>query len=141
MLEHVLDPADVVAEIVRVLKPDGLVYAETPFMQQVHEQAYDFTRFTKSGHRWLFRRFAGDRCGRGQWSRDGARWSIRYWVRTLTGSNKLATLATLPIFLAALFRSVRRPRARADAASGVYFLGRKSTTSLRPRDMVAYYGR
>ena len=28
------------------------------FMQQVHERAYDFTRFTQSGHRWLFRRFS-----------------------------------------------------------------------------------
>ncbi|CAH2407660.1 hypothetical protein MES5069_620012 [Mesorhizobium escarrei] len=26
-------------------------------MQQVHEGAYDFTRFTELGHRWLFRRF------------------------------------------------------------------------------------
>ena len=53
-----VDPARVVAEIQRVLKPGGLVYAETPFMQQVHEGAYDFTRFTELGHRWLWRRFA-----------------------------------------------------------------------------------
>ena len=31
-LEHVRDPWQVVAEIHRVLKDDGLVYAETPFM-------------------------------------------------------------------------------------------------------------
>ena len=57
MLEHVLEPELVVAEIHRVLMPDGLVYAGTPFMQQVHEGPYDFMRFTESGHRWLFRRF------------------------------------------------------------------------------------
>ncbi len=45
-------------EIHRVLKDDGIVYADTPFMQQVHEGAYDFTRFTLSGHRWLFKNFA-----------------------------------------------------------------------------------
>src|SRR5205823_1246671 len=49
VLEHVLDPAKVVAEIHRVLRPNGIVYAETPFLQQVHEAAYDFTRFTESG--------------------------------------------------------------------------------------------
>jgi SAM-dependent methyltransferase len=57
VLEHVLNPEQVVSEICRVLKPGGLVYAETPFMQQVHEGAYDFTRFTEIGHRWLFRNF------------------------------------------------------------------------------------
>ena len=55
VLEHVLEPQLVVDEIWRVLKPAGLVYAETPFMAQVHMDAYDFTRFTASGHRWLFR--------------------------------------------------------------------------------------
>ena len=58
VLEHVLEPASAVSEIHRVLRRDGLVYAETPFMQQVHERAYDFSRFTQSGHRWLFRRFS-----------------------------------------------------------------------------------
>lgn len=46
VLEHVLDPHVVVAEIHRLLKQNGYVYAETPFMRQVHERAYDFSRFT-----------------------------------------------------------------------------------------------
>ena len=37
VLEHVRAPSVVVEEIHRVLRPGGLVYAETPFMQQVHE--------------------------------------------------------------------------------------------------------
>jgi SAM-dependent methyltransferase len=57
VLEHVLDPHKVVSEITRVLKLQGIVYAETPFMQQVHEGPYDFTRFTESGHRFLFRSY------------------------------------------------------------------------------------
>ena len=40
-----------------MLKDDGLVYAETPFLQQVHGGPYDFTRFTHLGHRRLFRKF------------------------------------------------------------------------------------
>ena len=58
VLEHVVAPERVVAEIARVLVDGGMVYAETPFLQPVHERAYDFTRYTRSGHRWLFRRFA-----------------------------------------------------------------------------------
>lgn len=57
VLEHVLDPHKVVSEITRVLKLQGIVYAETPFMQQVHEGPYDFTRFTESGHRFLFKSY------------------------------------------------------------------------------------
>jgi SAM-dependent methyltransferase len=54
VLEHVLYPERVAAEITRVLKEGGLLYSELPFMQQVHEGAYDFTRYTLSGHRRLF---------------------------------------------------------------------------------------
>ena len=42
VLEHVVEPDRVTTEIHRVLKAGGLVFAETPFMQQVHERAYDF---------------------------------------------------------------------------------------------------
>jgi SAM-dependent methyltransferase len=54
VLEHVLNPARVAKEILRVLKVGCLLYSELPFMQQVHEGAYDFTRYTLSGHRRLF---------------------------------------------------------------------------------------
>jgi SAM-dependent methyltransferase len=57
VLEHVADPQRCVAEFHRVLRPDGMVYAVTPFLQPVHMAAYDFTRFTFVGHRRLFRYF------------------------------------------------------------------------------------
>jgi len=57
VLEHVVEPNHCVEEIHRVLKENGLVYSETPFMQQVHLGRYDFTRFTHLGHRRLFRKF------------------------------------------------------------------------------------
>ena len=57
VLEHVMDPGRCVEEIHRVLGDNGLVYAETPFIQQIHMGRYDFTRYTHSGHRRLFRRF------------------------------------------------------------------------------------
>ncbi|MDU8945529.1 class I SAM-dependent methyltransferase [Ovoidimarina sediminis] len=37
VLEHVVEPQKVVKEIHRVLTHDGIVYAETPFMQHVHD--------------------------------------------------------------------------------------------------------
>jgi SAM-dependent methyltransferase len=139
VLEHVLDPRQAVAEIHRVLKPGGLLYAETPFMQQVHEGAYDFTRFTRNGHRWLFRQFeeigSGNTGGPGQ----SVIWSFRYFIRALTGSNKIATLVAAPFCWLRYFDRFCKTDYAADAANGVYFLGRRSTMTLAPRDMIAYY--
>ncbi|WP_339136106.1 MAG: class I SAM-dependent methyltransferase [Candidatus Electrothrix sp. GW3-4] len=57
VLEHVFDPIQCVSEMSRVLREKGYIYAETPFLQQVHEFPYDFQRFTFLGHRLLFREF------------------------------------------------------------------------------------
>ncbi len=139
VLEHVLEPHVVVAEIHRVLRPGGIVYAETPFMQQVHEAAYDFTRFTHSGHRWLFRRFEEISSGSVAGPGTALIWSSRYFWHALTGSRKLAIASTLPIFWLRYFDGLARPSLALDGASGCYFLGRKSDTPLGPHDIIVYY--
>jgi SAM-dependent methyltransferase len=139
VLEHVLEPDRVVAEIHRVLRPEGVVGAITPFLQHVHEGAYDFTRFTHSGHRWLFRRFAEIEAGATAGPGLVAVWSARYLVRGLARTRKAGIVSALALFwLAWLDRLVPAPF-RVDAASAVYFLGRRADTSLQPRDMVDYY--
>ena len=105
-----LDPAAVVAEIHRVLRLSGLVYAETPFMQQVHERAYDFTRFTQSGHRWLFRRFDEIRAGPVGGTGVALIWSIRYFARALGAGDKLSRLVSLPFFWLRWLDAVTRGR-------------------------------
>lgn len=139
VLEHVLDPAAVVAEIHRVLKPRGLVYADTPFMQQVHEGAYDFTRFTLSGHRWLFRRF--DLVDAGYAGGPGVtlNWSIRYFVRALTGSERIGALAGFAFFWLRFFDPLSAGHRAADGASGVFFYGRRSERTLAPKEIIAFY--
>ena len=139
VLEHVVAPERVVTEIARVLAPGGLVYAETPFLQPVHERAYDFTRFTRSGHRWLFRRFAELRSGTIGGPAESLLWSIRYLARALFRSDKLGSAFAVAFFwLRYLDRLVDEPH-RADAATGVYFLGRKSAATIAPRDLLAYF--
>jgi SAM-dependent methyltransferase len=139
VLEHVLEPARVVAEIHRVLKPDGLVYAETPFMQQVHEAAYDFTRFTLSGHRWLFRRFEEVEAGPTATSGVALLWAITFFFRSLGASPRVRTVLTAPFFWVRLLERFARTGPAQDAASGFYFIGRRSESSLSPRDMPGYY--
>ncbi len=139
VLEHVLDPQQVVAEIHRVLRPNGLVFADTPFMQQVHEGAYDFTRFTLSGHRWLFRHFALIDAGTSGGAGMASLWSVRYLARAMTGSGPLGTLMQLAFFWLRFIDRWAGPRDTADAASAVYFYGRKNLTPISPKDIVAFY--
>ncbi|QUS42360.1 class I SAM-dependent methyltransferase [Tardiphaga alba] len=139
VLEHVLEPATVAAEIHRVLKPKGLVYAETPFMQQVHERAYDFSRFTRSGHRWLFRHFAEVEAGAVTGAGVALLWSIRYFSRTLGAGDKMSRIVTLPFFWLRFLDRFGKSRARADAAGGVYFMGRRAEQAILPSEMPLYY--
>ena len=53
-MEHVENPFKASKEIVRVLKRNGILYSELPFLQSIHEKEFDFTRFTLNGHLKLF---------------------------------------------------------------------------------------
>ena len=126
VLEHVVEPNVVVDEIYRVLKTNGLVYAETPFMQQVHEGAYDFTRFTVLGHRYLFKKFELIELGGNEGPEIVFAWSIRYLMWSLFRNKNLAKIIGI------ISRIIIRPlgyftskKSMYDSSSGVFFLGRK----------------
>jgi SAM-dependent methyltransferase len=139
VLEHVLEPQLVVDEIGRVLRDGGLVYAETPFLQAVHEGPYDFTRFTDSGHRWLFRRFELIDSGAVLGPFAQLLWSINQATRALFRSAKAGLVAQLLFFwLKYLDRLVPDAEAR-DGASALFLLARKSGARMSPHDAVAYY--
>jgi SAM-dependent methyltransferase len=139
VLEHVLNPSEIVAEIWRVLKPAGLVYAETPFLQAVHEGPYDFQRFTESGHRWLFREFDLISSGAIGGPLTQLLWSINYTVRSLFRSRRAGiAVRTLLLPLIFLDRYIPTPYA-SDAADATFFLGRKSPTAIQPSDIVNFY--
>jgi SAM-dependent methyltransferase len=54
VLEHVPDPELTVREMVRILKPSGLVFALIPLVRPEHLVPYDFHRFTRYGIQRLF---------------------------------------------------------------------------------------
>jgi len=144
VLEHVLDPQRCVSEIHRVLKPSGLVYAETPFMQQVHMKQFDFTRFTHLGHRRLFRYFeeidSGPVCGPGM----ALAWSYSYFLKSFTTSRTMSRLLTVFAHMTSFFFKyfdyflIDKPGAF-DAASGFFFIGTKSDKALSDRDLIKQF--
>jgi SAM-dependent methyltransferase len=51
VLEHVPDPARVLREIARVLKPGASAWLSMPFLYPVHDAPFDFQRYTEHGLR------------------------------------------------------------------------------------------
>lgn len=139
VLEHVLEKHVVVAEIYRVLRPGGVVYADTPFMQQVHEGAYDFTRFTESGHRYLFRSFEEIERGAVAGPGTALRWSLDYFARALFRSNAAGRIVRLLFMWLSWLDPALSRAGSVDGASSVYFYGRRASVVLAPHAVISGY--
>ena len=145
VLEHVLEPQRCVDEMRRVLADDGLIYATTPFMQQVHMGEYDFTRFTHAGHRWLFRDFDEIDSGIATGPASVLVWSIEYfllsWTRSVAVRRLMKGAVRLLLGWLTLLDIVLARRVAAhDGAGGFYFIGRRAPqAAMDARGMIAYY--
>ena len=134
VLEHVEDPARLVAEALRVLRPGGVVYFDVPFLQGYHtdpEGCPDYWRFTLSGLRRLCRDFERIEDGVSNGCASAVVWTLREMLAApffhvpVLGPLVRAVVgwATFPLkYLDLLLVHVR---ACERAASGVYFIGRK----------------
>lgn len=144
VLEHVIDPTRCVEECHRVLKKDGIVYAETPFMQQVHMKQFDFMRFTHLGHRRLFRQF--DELSSGPAGGPGMvmAWSYLHFLRSFTNHATTRRAVILFAHLTGFFWKyfdyllIDKPGAY-DASSGYFFMGKRSESILSDRELVQQF--
>jgi len=139
VLEHVVDPYRVVAEIHRVLRPGGLVFSEFPFAQQVHEGAYDFVRMTERGQRWLFRHFDEVESGVVAGPGVALSWSIDHFVRALARSRTLGRVAGLGFLWLGWLEGFMGRGQVYDGASALYFVGARSEHALGVKELLAGY--
>ena len=145
VLEHVLDPEQVVSEVGRVLRKGGMVVADVPFMQQVHLGAYDFKRYSDLGLRWLFRNFDEIERGVSAGPASVLVWAILYLVMSIMPGWRSRLIAKAMVRLVfgwikyADYLLARRPGA-CDGASGLYFVGtNRKTSTLAAGELVADY--
>jgi len=130
VIEHVIDPIRCVEEAYRVLKNGGIIYSESPFMQQVHMREYDFTRYSYLGMLKLFAQFndikSGICCGPGM----ALAWSYTYFLRSFSTNKKIIRLITIfaystSFYLKYIDRYLVNKSSAYIAASGFYFIGVK----------------
>jgi SAM-dependent methyltransferase len=55
-LEHLCEPQQLLDEAYRILKPNGKILLTVPFMWSLHEEPYDFFRYTEYGLAYMFKK-------------------------------------------------------------------------------------
>jgi SAM-dependent methyltransferase len=145
VLEHVLYPEKVAGEIHRVLKLGGFVYSEIPFLQAVHEGAYDFTRYSLSGHRRLFEYFSEEDAGMVAGPATSFLWSLDMLLRSLSSNKRLSRAFSIGgrlLFgwIKYIDKLIANNAIAMDAASCTFYLGIKSNNKRSATSIIDAYG-
>ena len=136
VLEHVLEPKQVVAEIHRVLKPGGYVCAAVPFLQGFHASPHDYQRYTVPGFNHLFAAFMKIESGACAGPTASLHWIFREYVGLVFSFGNLLAAKiisliigwlTFPIISIDYILMVNKHSH--ILASAVYFVGRKEETT------------
>ena len=144
VLEYVPDPVESVSEIYRVLRPDGLIYSEMPFIQDVHGGRYDFTRLTLLGHRRLYRNFAEIASGSCAGPATALSWTLQQLFLSCARSRIVRDLVKLGMSCSMFWLKyfdllLMNTPGGVDGAAGTYFLGKKSEEVLSDHDLIGLY--
>lgn len=127
VLEHVEHPHRAVAELLRVLKPGGLVIGSTPFLLGIHDHPADYYRYTRYGLSHLFEGFE-QVCLRernGYFSAAAVLVHRRFVVGTERERRIAFLLSPILLILVFILELLDRVLPSDDGTSGYFFVFRK----------------
>jgi SAM-dependent methyltransferase len=133
VLEHVEDPAKVVQEIFRILKPGGMAYLDVPFIQPYHPDPLDYWRWTLPGFQKFCLKNTGFeevKAGVHIGASSAMYWLLIDYFKSFSDHPLLQkVLGAIPMFLAFpmvyLDYLLIHKKSSVLLPSGVFFIGRK----------------
>ncbi len=134
VLEHVPRPQEVTSEMRRVLRREGIIYVEVPFLQGYHPTPGDFFRFTIEGLEQLLADFSKLGSGVCVGPASTVSWVAREFLSgVLCGFSGNPAVRRITVFLAGwltfpikyLDLLLAGRKNASHIASGFYFLGSK----------------
>ena len=130
VLEHVQLPAKAVAEIRRVLKPNGILVGSTPFLLEIHDAPADYWRFTRHGLEALFvdMETVALRERNGYFASVAVLLTRRFAIGTRKQRRKALLLSPLILMLAGATELLDRWLPGSEATTGYFFVLRKAAT-------------
>ncbi len=134
VLEHVKKPEKMIREMERVLRPGGYIYVEVPFLQPFHAYPDDYQRYTMQGLIKLCSPFdkkdGGITCG----PCSTLAWIMAEFFSIIFSFNSEILYTIWNILFRFIFSPfkyldllVNKYDAAINIASGVYFLGKKTS--------------
>ncbi len=132
LLEHVADPDKVVAEVKRVLRPNGLIYIVTPFMLGFHSSPNDYRRWTTEGLKELWKGFNPEELGVAFGPTSAMTTLIVEWLAMILSFGSKILYQFLLLFFMVFLIPINwldfilaRYKFSSNNAMALYFIGRK----------------
>lgn len=131
VLEHLKNPQKAIDEFHRILKKNGSVFIEVPFIQRFHGYPDDYFRFTLLGLRQMASKFSHVSSGVAGGPVAAITELTINFLRFAVGNNKLLLLPLFSIFLPFFFilkyfdGYLLKRKDAYKLSSSIYFVGKK----------------
>lgn len=126
VLQYCQNPYAVASEIYRVLKPNGLVYVDAPFIQPYCPDTPDLFRFTKDALMLIFKKFEIEKCDTSIAGGSSLAFYCQALADNITGNRYIDFILRLFISICVLPFSFLNFKKDSNFAGALYLIAKKN---------------